>query len=95
MTTYRTMDICDDCSLIPYDKRIGVVHEWDYEDLDEFEVAEAEGRREQVAFMATIGGELEDHECTAKTEPDLDIQCDCGCNPKRFEWHRNQRKNGK
>ena len=31
-------DICDDCALIAYDKGIGVVHEWKYDDLDVLEI---------------------------------------------------------
>ena len=46
----------------------------------------------QVQMMVTIGDEIEDHECTAKMEPDLNIQCDCGCNPGRFEWHQKRRR---
>ena len=37
----------------------------------------------QVQTMVMIGAELADHLCTAKEEPDLDIQCDCACNPNR------------
>ena len=72
--------ICDDCGLIPYDMGIGVVREWDYEDLDEWEKAEEIGRREQVAYMVEVGGMIADHACSAQTEPELNIQCDCGCN---------------
>jgi len=77
--TQRKLDICDDCALIPYDKGIGVVHEWKYDDLDEFDKAEAKGWQAQVEFMVDIGGMVADHACSAKSEPDLDIQCDCGC----------------
>ena len=73
------LDICDDCALIAYDNGIGVVHEWKYDDLDEFAKAEAGAWQAQVEFMVDIGGMVTDHECTAKTEPDLNIQCDCGC----------------
>jgi len=38
-----------------------------------------EGWEEQVSFMAEMGGETDDHMCDAKEEPDLNIQCDCGC----------------
>jgi hypothetical protein len=51
-----------------------------------------DGWDNQVETMVTIGEVVSDHLCTAKEEPDLDIQCDCGCNPKRFEWHRKQRR---
>jgi len=78
MTT-RELDICYDCSLIAYDNGIGVVREWEYEDLDEFEKDEANAWRAQVEFMVNMGGIAEDHLCSAKDEPDLDIQCDCGC----------------
>jgi len=73
------LDICDDCSLIAYDKGIGVVREWDYDDLDEFDKAESGAWQAQVEFMVDIGGMVADHECSAKSEPDLNIQCDCGC----------------
>ena len=91
MTT-KDMTICDDCVLIPYDMGIGVVREWDYEDLDEWDEAEAQGKREQISFMVTMGAKLDDHNCAVKNAPELDLQCDCGCNPGRFEWHRKQRK---
>ena len=90
--TVRDMNICDDCSLVPYDKGIGVVHEGNYDDLDEWDVAEAKAKQERISFMVRIGAELDDHNCTAKNAPDLDIQCDCGCNPGRFEWHRKRRR---
>jgi|TARA_Y100000310_G_C20304707_1_gene633406 hypothetical protein len=77
--TQRKLDICDDCSLIAYDNGIGVVREWDYDDLDEFDKAEAGAWQAQVEFMVDIGGMVADHACSAKTEPDLNIQCDCGC----------------
>jgi len=77
--TQRKLDICDDCSLIAYDKGIGVVREWDYEDLDEFDKDHAIGQQKQIDFMLDMGGMVADHACSAKTEPDLDIQCDCGC----------------
>ena len=33
----------------------------------------------QVEFMVEIGKDIYDHECTAKIEPDLNINCHCGC----------------
>jgi len=72
-------DICDDCALVAYDKGIGVVHEWKYDDLDEFDKAEAGAWQAQVEFMLDAGAMVADHACSAKTEPDLNIQCDCGC----------------
>ena len=77
--TQLKTDICDDCALIAYDKGIGVVHEFDYDDLDEFDKAEAGAWQAQVEFMLDAGAMVADHECSAKTEPDLNIQCDCGC----------------
>ena len=77
--TQRKLDICDDCSLIAYDKGIGVVREWDYDDLDEFDKDHEIGQQKQIDFMLDMGGMVADHACSAKTEPDLDIQCDCGC----------------
>jgi len=78
MTT-RELDICDDCSLIAYDNGIGVVREWEYDDLDEFDKDEANAWRAKVEFMINVGGIIEYHPCSAKNEPDLNIQCDCGC----------------
>jgi hypothetical protein len=72
-------DICDDCALIAYDNGIGVVHEFDYDDLDEFDKAEAGAWQSQVAFMLDAGAIVANHACSAKTEPGLNIQCDCGC----------------
>ena len=92
MSTVRNLAICDDCSLVPYDLRIGVVDEWDYDDLDEWEEAEARAKQERISFMVRIGADLKDHNCTVKNAPELDIQCDCGCNPGRFEWHRKRRR---
>ena len=84
--TVRDMNICDDCSLPAYDLGIGgnelLDDDWDHR----------KAWVKQVAFMVTMGEEMPDHECTAKMEPDLNIQCDCGCNPGRFEWHRKQRE---
>ena len=34
----------------------------------------------QVETMVTLGRELPDHLCTAREEPSIGIQCDCGCN---------------
>jgi hypothetical protein len=90
--TVRDMNICDDCSLVPYDKGIGVVREWDYDDLDEWDEAEAKGKQERIRLMVTMGAELDDHNCTAQNAPELDFQCDCSCNPGRFEWHRKRRR---
>ena len=92
MSTVRNLAICDDCSLVPYDLRIGVVDEWNYDDLDEWEEAEARAKQERISFMVRIGADLKDHNCTVKNAPELDIQCDCGCNPGRFEWHRKRRR---
>jgi len=39
-----------------------------------------EGWESQVETMVTLGSELADHLCTAKEEPSIGIQCDCGCN---------------
>jgi len=41
------------------------------------------GWEAQVEFMVIIGSEAYDHVCNAREEPDLDIQCDCGCNANR------------
>jgi len=95
----RDMVLCDDCSLVPYDLRIGVVNEWDYDDLDEFDEAEAKGLKEQIALMVTMGNELPDHACTLTEDPDAypkyGIMCDCACNKNRFkqaqEWAKKQR----
>ena len=38
------------------------------------------GWNAQVETMVTLGSELADHLCTAKEEPSIGIQCDCGCN---------------
>jgi hypothetical protein len=85
MTT-RDMNICDDCSMPAYDLGIGgnelLDDDWDHR----------KAWVKQVAFMVTMGEEMPDHECTAKMEPDLNIQCDCGCNPGRFEWHQKRRR---
>ena len=43
--------ICDDCSLVAYDKGIGVVREWDFDDLDEFDKARTGAWQAQVDFM--------------------------------------------
>ena len=85
--TVRDMNICDDCSLPAYDLGIGgneflLDDDWDHR----------KAWVAQVAFMVMTGEEMPDHECTAKMEPDLNIQCDCSCNPNRFEWHRKQRE---
>ena len=37
----------------------------------------------QVAFMVTAGDMAYDHLCTAKEEPSIGIQCDCGCSRTR------------
>jgi hypothetical protein len=101
-TITRDMKICDDCSLVPYDMGIGVVREWDYEDLDEFDAAHARGLKEQIAFMVEHGTAVAaDHACSLNTEPELyeeyGIMCDCACNPRRFEqqrdWAKKQRSN--
>ena len=104
-TITRDMKICDDCSLVPYDMGIGVVHEWDYEDtdeaLDQFDIDEANGLKEQIALMVELGNELPDHACTLTEDeeayPKYGIMCDCACNPKRFEhqreWIKKQRSN--
>jgi len=84
--TVRDMDICDDCSLPAYDLGIGgnelLDDDWDHR----------KAWRAQVAFMVTTGEEMPDHACSAQMEPDLDLQCDCSCNPGRFEWHRKRRR---
>ena len=90
--TVRDLNICDDCSLVPYDKGIGVVHEGNYDDIYEWEEAEARAKQERISFMVRIGADLKDHNCTVKNAPELDFQCDCSCNPGRFEWHRKQRE---
>ena len=95
----RNMVLCDDCSLVPYDLRIGVVNEWDYDDLDEFDEAETKGLKEQIAFMVEMGSEIADHVCSLYMEPELyeeyGIMCDCACNKNRFkqarEWAKKQR----
>ena len=33
----------------------------------------------QVQFMGESRKDIYDHECTAKIEPDLNINCHCGC----------------
>ena len=99
-TITRDLKICDDCSLVPYDKRIGVVNEWDYDDLDEYDEAVAKGLKEQIALMVELGNELPDHACALNSEPEVyekyGIMCDCACNPKRFdqqrEWVKKQRE---
>jgi hypothetical protein len=78
MTT-RELDICDDCSMIASDNGIGVVREWEYEDLDEFDKDEANAWQAKVEFMINVGGTIEYHPCSAQNEPNLNIQCDCGC----------------
>ena len=101
VTITRDMSICDDCLLVPYDQRIGVVNEWDYDDLDEYDDAVAKGLKEQIALMVELGNELPDHACTLTEDeeayPKYGIMCDCACNPKRFEhqreWIKNQRSN--
>ena len=76
----RKPDICDDCSMVAYDNGIGTVgYELDYDDPDEYDKAKAGAWQAQVDCMVELGGELPDHECTATMEPDLEIQCDCGC----------------
>ena len=69
----RKPDICDDCSMVAYDNGIG------YDNPDEYDKAEAGSWQAIVDFMVELGGELQDHECTTTTEPDMNIQCDCGC----------------
>lgn len=101
VTITRDMSICDDCLLVPYDQRIGVVNEWDYDDLDEYDEAVAKGLKEQIALMVELGNELPDHACTLTEDeeayPKYGIMCDCACNPKRFEhqreWIKKQRSN--
>lgn len=101
VTITRDMSICDDCLLVPYDQRIGVVNEWDYDDLDEYDDAVAKGLKEQIALMVELGNELPDHACTLTEDeeayPKYGIMCDCACNPKRFEhqreWIKKQRSN--
>ena len=39
-----------------------------------------EGWDAQIETMVLLGSELADHLCTAKEEPSIGIQCDCGCN---------------
>ena len=34
---------------------------------------------DQVALMVMMGDMVEDHLCSKTEEPDLDIQCNCGC----------------
>jgi hypothetical protein len=43
----------------------------------------ARGRRDQEELMMLVGADLEDHDCTAKLEPDLKITCYCACNKRR------------
>ena len=101
VTITRDMSICDDCLLVPYDQRIGVVNEWDYDDLDEYDDAVAKGLKEQIALMVELVNELPDHACTLTEDeeayPKYGIMCDCACNPKRFEhqreWIKKQRSN--
>ena len=38
-----------------------------------------EGWDAQVDFMVMMGADVYDHLCTAKEEPSIGIQCDCGC----------------
>jgi hypothetical protein len=38
-----------------------------------------EGWDAQVEVMVDLGRELPDHVCTARDEPELEIQCDCAC----------------
>lgn len=91
-TIERKMTVCDDCLLVPYDQRIGVVNEWDYDDLDEYDEAVAKGLQEQIGLMVELGNELPDHACTLTEDeeayPKYGIMCDCACNPKRFEHQR-------
>ena len=47
---------------------------------------------EQIELMVEMGSDVADHICETREEQDLAIQCHCECNPKRFEWHRNQRR---
>ena len=75
--------ICDDCSLVAYDKGVGVVSEWDFDDLDEFDKARTGAWQAQVDFMLSAGGMVADHACSAQTEPELQIRCDCGCRQGR------------
>ena len=75
--------ICDDCSLVAYDKGSGVVREWDFDDLDEFDKARTGAWQAQVDFMLSAGGMVADHACSAQTEPELQIRCDCGCRQGR------------
>ena len=89
----RQMTICDACSLVPYDMGVGVVREWLYDDLDEFDKAEEAGRKKAIAFMVAHGSDLPaDHNCTLNTEPtffeEYGTMCDCACNPRRFEQQR-------
>ena len=92
-TIERKMTVCDDCLTYAYDKRIGVVNEWDYEDLDEFDEAEKKGLVEQQVFMVTTDKYLlETHRCSLTEDPEAypkyGIMCDCAYNPKRFEHQR-------
>ena len=38
-----------------------------------------EGGDAQVDVMVMMGADVYDHLCTAKEEPSIGIQCDCGC----------------
>ena len=77
MTT--TWTICDDCALVAYDNGIGRVREWEYDDLDEFD----KSRRGSMASASGIHGfhrwGIARHFCTATSEPELNIECHCGC----------------
>jgi hypothetical protein len=75
----KDFEVCDDCLLVAYDKGIGRVKEYLYEDLDEFEVAESKGYQQQAYAMAMGGDVFEDHDCTSKMEPELNMRCDCAC----------------
>ena len=77
------LTICDDCSLVAYDLGIGSISELDYDDRDEFEDASQGAWQTQVDFMVEVGRDAVDHVCSANMEPDLDIQCDCGCRESR------------
>jgi hypothetical protein len=74
-----TATICDDCSLVAYDHRVGIVDEFDYDDLDEFDKARKSAWQAQVDFMVSAGDIFSDHACSAQTEPELQIRCNCGC----------------
>ena len=88
---YNKLDICDDCAEVASDHGIYEGAQWSDSDhcikcvackampLSFAEKVEEDAWQAQVDFMVELGGVVAYHACSAKTEPDLDIQCDCGC----------------